>query len=429
MTFQVWNPDSFPLPGQAVFDRERQQIAAVSRAPANLDLFVIGNDNRGWTTFWVDGIGWHSDWFPLPGAAVFDREHQQITAVSRAAANLDLFVIGNDNRVWTTFWVDGIGWHSDWFPLPGGAVFDREHQQIAAVSRAAANLDLFVIGNDDHVWSSFWVDGVGWHSDWFPLSGGAVFDRERQQIAAVSRAAANLDLFVIGNDNHVWSTFWGPRVPMTLDVRIDRTSTTVPLQVGLHIGATDGIVTETNWHATKNGVLVPGTSERVPAGVALDRYLGIADPGAYRITVNRTGLTGPAGPTTLTREFAINAEVPSPPEPPVQPPVPPTISVAFSGSMEHARFQVTGHGFLSNRPDSIHGVAIRVVDANILIETRREFTGSSATGTIDHVIEGDLRGLTLNAAGLATVAISATDGRLNESEFLWSNTVRRDFRG
>ncbi|MEZ4617909.1 MAG: hypothetical protein R2867_20700 [Caldilineaceae bacterium] len=118
-----------------MFDRDKQQIVAVSRAPGNLDLFVIGFDNRVWTTFWNEG-GWSADWFPLPGQAVFDRDKQQIAAVSRAAGNLDLFIIGFDNHVWTTFWNEG-GWSADWFPLPGQAVFDRDKQQIAAVSRAA----------------------------------------------------------------------------------------------------------------------------------------------------------------------------------------------------------------------------------------------------------------------------------------------------
>jgi hypothetical protein len=49
---------------------------------------------------------------------------------------------------------------------------------------------------------------AGWNGDWVSLPGQAVFDRERQQIAAVSREANNLDLFVIGFDNHVWATFW-----------------------------------------------------------------------------------------------------------------------------------------------------------------------------------------------------------------------------
>jgi hypothetical protein len=203
-----WNQDWFPLPGQAVFDRENQQLAAVSRAPGNLDLFVIGNDNHVWTTYWNESTGWNQDWFPLPGQAVFDRENQQLAAVSRAPGNLDLFVIGNDNHVWTTYWNESTGWNQDWFPLPGQAVFDRENQQLAAVSRAPGNLDLFVIGNDNHVWTTYWNESTGWNQDWFPLPGQAVFDRENQQLAAVSRAPGNLDLFVIGNDNHVWTTYW-----------------------------------------------------------------------------------------------------------------------------------------------------------------------------------------------------------------------------
>ncbi len=203
-----WNKDFFTLPGKAVFDRDKQRVAAVTRAHGNLDLFVIGFDNKVWTTFWNEQDGWSPDWFPLPGRAVFDREKQQVAAVSRASGNLDLFVIGFDNKVWTTFWNEQGGWSPDWFPLPGRAVFDREKQQVAAVSRAPGNLDLFVIGFDNKVWSTFWNEQGGWSPDWFPLPGQAVFDRDKQKVAAVSRAPGNLDLFVIGYDNKVWTTFW-----------------------------------------------------------------------------------------------------------------------------------------------------------------------------------------------------------------------------
>lgn len=49
-----------------------------------------------------------------------------------------------------------------------------------------------------------------WNNDLFPVPGARVFDHTTQRIAAVSRAPGNLDLFVIGFDNHVWTTFWGP---------------------------------------------------------------------------------------------------------------------------------------------------------------------------------------------------------------------------
>jgi hypothetical protein len=108
----------------------------------------------------------------------------------------------------------------------------------------------------------------------------------------------------------------------------------------------------------------------------------------------------------------------------------PQISVTFSGNMQDAKFHVTGSGFLPNRPPNSQGVAIRVVDAQVGIETRREFTDSSNQGTIDTIIEGDISGLVVNALGVATIAFSATDGRLNPADatgFLWSNTVRIPF--
>ncbi|WP_433784128.1 hypothetical protein ACQPX6_28485 [Actinomycetospora sp. CA-101289] len=204
-----WNTDWTVLPGGAVFDRDKQQVAAVSRAEGNLDLFVVGFDNRVWTQYWTDAGGWNTDWTVLPGGAVFDRDKQQVAAVSRAEGNLDLFVVGFDNRVWTQYWTDAGGWNTDWTVLPGGAVFDRDKQQVAAVSRAEGNLDLFVVGFDNRVWTQYWTDAGGWNTDWTVLPGGAVFDRDKQQVAAVSRAEGNLDLFVVGFDNHIWTQYWG----------------------------------------------------------------------------------------------------------------------------------------------------------------------------------------------------------------------------
>lgn len=208
MAIPTWNTDWFPLPGKAVVDRDRQQVAAVSRTPGNLDLFVIGFDNRIWSTFWSATGGWHGDWFALPGQAVFDRNTQQVTAVSRAPGNIDLFVIGVDNRVWSTIWTDLRGWNADWFALPGKALFDHLHQRVAALARTPRNLDLFVLGVDNRAWSTFWTTAGGWNGDWFALPGHAVFDHQLQHIAAVSRTPGNLDLFAVGFDNHAWSTFW-----------------------------------------------------------------------------------------------------------------------------------------------------------------------------------------------------------------------------
>ena len=136
---------------------------------------------------------------------VFDREHSRSRRSLAPRATWTCSSSASTTTSGRTFWNDQAGWNGDWFPLPGQAVFDREKQQIAAVSRGPGNLDLFVIGFDNHVWTHLLERPGGWNGDWFPLPGQASSTARRQQIAAVSRAPGNLDLFVIGFDNHVWT--------------------------------------------------------------------------------------------------------------------------------------------------------------------------------------------------------------------------------
>src|SRR3569833_3210523 len=73
-----WNYDWFPLSGQAVFDLEKQQVAVVSRAEGNLDLFVIGFDNRIWSTFWSAAGGWGQESIPLTGPTIIDHMKKHV---------------------------------------------------------------------------------------------------------------------------------------------------------------------------------------------------------------------------------------------------------------------------------------------------------------------------------------------------------------
>jgi hypothetical protein len=117
------------------------------------------------------------------------------------------------------------------------------------------------------------------------------------------------------------------------------------------------------------------------------------------------------------------------PPPPLT--VSPSISVTHSGTWTDAKFTVNGSGFLPNLPGTTtKSVAVRVVDANAAIETRRVYAASDSKGAMAQtVIEGDITGLVLNAAGKANIAFSATDGRSGPGVdgFLWSNTVRISF--
>ncbi|MER5208887.1 hypothetical protein ABT041_38285, partial [Streptomyces sp. NPDC002825] len=214
-------------PGAAVFDK--QPVAAVARDADHLDLFVVGNDNRAWSQFWSAQAGWNPDWMPIPGAAVFDK--QPVTAVSRDRDRLDLFLMGNDSHVWTTYWSAGGGWNADWFAVPGRAVFEKG-RPITASSRVPGHLDLYVVGNDSHVWTTFWSAETGWAADWFAVPGQAAFDKG-QRVTAVSRRDNHIDLFVLGFDHRVWSTYWHHRtLQFRLRYFIEKESTDDLLQGG-----------------------------------------------------------------------------------------------------------------------------------------------------------------------------------------------------
>jgi hypothetical protein len=88
-----------------------------------------------------------------------------ITAVARYAGHLDLFTLGTDNRVYSSWWHEGQPWAA-WFNVSAGS--GVAGGQVAAISRIAEHLDLFTVGGDGIVYSSWWDANGGW-AGWFQL--------------------------------------------------------------------------------------------------------------------------------------------------------------------------------------------------------------------------------------------------------------------
>jgi hypothetical protein len=201
-----WN-SWFQIHSETVFDHNTQQLTAIARVPGHIDLFVIGFDNAVWSSWWEANGGWRP-WFQIHAERVFDHTKQKITALARTSNHIDLFVIGFDNAVWSCWWEgDATGWRP-WFQIHPETVFDCTAQRISALARTSGHVDLFVIGFDNAVWSSWWEgDAIGWRP-WFQIHHETVFDHTTQKITALSRTQAHVDLFVIGFDNVIWSSWW-----------------------------------------------------------------------------------------------------------------------------------------------------------------------------------------------------------------------------
>ena len=175
------------------------------------DLFVVGYDGAVWTTFVIDDGGWST---PIrltqrglapPGAG--------IAAVRRHDRQIDVFVVGEEGTVWmlSTARDNDHRW-GDWTgPIrvlpprlaPAGA-------NIAAVMRNGVQEDVFVVGAGGALWSTYQVNDRPWSApiQLTPTS----FAPAGTDVAAVRRSDLQLDVFAVDGTGAVshTCTFFDP---------------------------------------------------------------------------------------------------------------------------------------------------------------------------------------------------------------------------
>ena len=182
-------------------------VHGVSRSADKLDIFVIGTDNRVYTAAWEPGFadGWHGWWSLLGGVAA---PGAHVTAVSRSADKLDIFVTDVTGAVMSAAWEPGFadGWHG-WWHINGGQA--APGAAVTAVSRSADKLDIFVTGTDGGVYTAAWEPGFadGWHGWW--RIGGLVAP-QGAPVHCVSRSTDKLDIFVTDVGGATQSAAWEP---------------------------------------------------------------------------------------------------------------------------------------------------------------------------------------------------------------------------
>ncbi len=180
-------------------------VTAVSRRPDFLDVFVVGTDGRAYTCAWAPGQGWRGWW--RIGNVVFP-QGAMINAVVRSQDHLDIFGTDTAGRVMTAAWEPAFtdGWHG-WWQIRGGAA--KPGAPVTAVSRSANKLDVFVTGTDGHCYTAAWEPAFtdGWHGWWRIRD--EVFP-QGSYIGAVSRSADHLDIFGTNSVGNVITAAWEP---------------------------------------------------------------------------------------------------------------------------------------------------------------------------------------------------------------------------
>lgn len=177
------------LPGGCV-----GRINAVSRAPGFIDAFTVGSDGNVYTAAWQPGNTVFGGWWQIPGFK--GQPCIEVAAVSRSLNHLDVFAVGLDSQVYTASWEpDFTSWHG-WFAIPGRYAASTL-QPVTAISRSADKLDIFMVAIDGFAYTAAWEpDFTSWHG-WFRIGDYHSPIIAGTRIGAVSRSADHIDIFAV----------------------------------------------------------------------------------------------------------------------------------------------------------------------------------------------------------------------------------------
>jgi hypothetical protein len=185
-------------------------VTAVSRSADKLDVFVTGTDGGAYTAAWEPAFsdGWHG-WWRIRDA-VFPQA-APLHAVTRSRDKLDVFGCDTQGRVITAAWEPAFtdGWHG-WWHIRGGRA--RPGAPVTALSRSADKLDAFVVGTDDGIYTAAWEPAFsdGWRG-WWHINGGRA--PQGSEVTGAVRRPDHMDVFVVSTDGRAWTAAWRPGAP------------------------------------------------------------------------------------------------------------------------------------------------------------------------------------------------------------------------
>ena len=133
---------------------------------------------------------------------LFGSDSAPVVACS-ADGHLELFVVGNDGRLWQMRQTAPNGGWSGWRPhdAPSGMKFLRLRPAVA--SGLDGRLELFVVGDDASLWHLRQTGSNDGSSQWFSRGAPAVAGLTGSP-AVVADADGGMQLFVMGTDGALW---------------------------------------------------------------------------------------------------------------------------------------------------------------------------------------------------------------------------------
>jgi hypothetical protein len=181
-------------------------VSAVARRRDILDVFVFGQNGELFTTWWVESTGWATGALAINGA-VPANAMSGAAAVARDPDSLDIVFVGSDSRLYAVPWAA-----STWgVPVAIGGSGAPPASVVAGpaiVSRQPDILDVFWIGQDARLYTTWWTTQGGWSPGFIQLGSSTLVLSTVATPAVVARQADIIDVFVADTNGQVNTIWW-----------------------------------------------------------------------------------------------------------------------------------------------------------------------------------------------------------------------------
>jgi hypothetical protein len=191
---------SYPTDGPNLFGSP----AVVRNADGHLELFVLGDDGALWHMWQTAPKNGWSQWVSHgapPGLLL----NSAPSVAAGEDGRLDVFIVSQEAVLWRIGKTAANSGWSDWTShgSPSGALFGSDSTPVVAYS-ADGHLELFVVGNDGRLWQMGQTAPNGGWSGWRPHEAPSGMKFLRLRPAVASGLDGPLELFVVGDDASLW---------------------------------------------------------------------------------------------------------------------------------------------------------------------------------------------------------------------------------
>ena len=186
----------------------RGNAGATSGSDIRINLFVRGQDGKLWERYW-NGSAWAwVDTGKLVEGTPVALVRGDVQDVEANDLRINLFVRGADGKLWERYW-NGSGW--SWVDTGKNVADDPvviARGNLGSPDAANLRVNLFVRGQDGKLWERYW-NGSAW--SWVDTGKGAAGRPAilvRGNAASTSGTAIRINLFVQGTDGKLWERYW-----------------------------------------------------------------------------------------------------------------------------------------------------------------------------------------------------------------------------